>query len=125
MAEYLQQEPEREKAKKESLKRKIEEKLEKADRPTRKHRFEDAKFFDQLEENVEEVKSAVAQAIKESLKPKYMGSSSAGSGSSSGSGSEKESSSSSAGSSSSKGKGKAVEPVEEKKKVVVKSLSMW
>ncbi|KAF9928796.1 hypothetical protein BGZ67_006761 [Mortierella alpina] len=100
MAEYLKSEPEREKAKRESLKRKIEEKLELADRPTRKHRFEDAKFFDESEEQVEEVKSAVAAAIKESMKAGAAGMDS-------------------------KGKGKAKEVVVEKKKAPAKSLGMW
>lgn len=100
MAEYLKSEPEREKAKRENLKRKIEEKLELADRPTRKHRFEDAKFFDESEEQVEEVKSAVAAAIKESMKAGAAGVDS-------------------------KGKGKAKEVVVEKKKAPAKSLGMW
>ncbi|KAF9955075.1 hypothetical protein BGZ72_004030 [Mortierella alpina] len=100
MADYLKSEPEREKAKRENLKRKIEEKLELADRPTRKHRFEDSKFFDESEEQVEEVKSAVAAAIKESMK--------AG-----------------AADVDSKGKGKAKEVVVEKKKAPAKSLGMW
>ncbi|KAF9961545.1 hypothetical protein BGZ65_010522, partial [Modicella reniformis] len=97
MAEYMQKEPERERAKKESLKRKIEEKLELAERPTRKHRFEDSKFFDEAEEQVEEVKNAVAEAIKK------------------------------AGTVDVKGKGKAKEVIVEKKekKPVAKSLGMW
>ncbi|KAK3829222.1 MAG: telomere stability and silencing-domain-containing protein [Benniella sp.] len=98
MAEYIQKEPERAKAKKESLKRKIEEKLEVAERPTRKHRFEDSKYFDDAEEQVEEVKSAVAAAIKNTVTADVKG----------------------------KGKGKAKEEVVEKKKsTAVKSLGMW
>ncbi|KAF9964709.1 hypothetical protein BGZ70_006061 [Mortierella alpina] len=100
MAEYLKSEPEREKAKRENLKRKIEEKLELADRPTRKHRFEDAKFFDESEEQVEEVKSAVAAAIKESMKAGAAGVDQ-------------------------KGKRKAKEVAVEKKKAPAKSLGMW
>ncbi|KAG0052161.1 hypothetical protein BGZ83_002934 [Gryganskiella cystojenkinii] len=145
MAEYLQKEPEREKAKRDSLKRKIEEKLEVAERQTTKSRkLLDREFEEQYEQDVLQVKSAVAQAIKESLKPKYMGgggaavgaSSSAGkrsSSASSGSGSDDEeeekaagssSSSTSVSSSSAKGKSKLIE-TETKKKVAVKSLSMW
>ncbi|KAF9130117.1 hypothetical protein BGW39_003477 [Mortierella sp. 14UC] len=119
MAEYVRGEPERKKARKDELKRKIEEKLELADRPMRKHRFEDAKFFDQAEEQVEEVKNAVAAAIKESLKA--------------GSGSPPSSSGSASGSSSgAKGKGKAkkVDSDDDEEDVVVKkkavkSLGMW
>ncbi|KAG0273785.1 hypothetical protein BGZ95_010401 [Linnemannia exigua] len=120
MAEYVRGEPERKKARKDELKRKIEEKLELADRPMRKHRFEDAKFFDESEEQVEEVKSAVAAAIKESLK--------AGSGSGS---TASLSSAGSASSSGSKGKGKAkkVDDSDDEDVVVktkaVKSLGMW
>ncbi|KAI7823819.1 telomere stability and silencing-domain-containing protein [Gamsiella multidivaricata] len=103
IAEYVQKEPERQKAKKESLKRKIEEKLELAERPTRKHRFEDSKFFDESEEQVEGVKSAVAAAIKESMKAGATGKAV-----------------------DTKGKGKAKETVvvAEKKKSA-KSLGMW
>ncbi|KAF9355780.1 hypothetical protein BGX26_006130 [Mortierella sp. AD094] len=101
MAEYVQGEAERTKTKKENLKRKIEEKLEIAERPTRKYRFEDSKFFDEAEEQVEEVKSAVAAAIKESLKT------------------------GGAGPADVKGKGKAKEVVVEKKKAPAKSLGMW
>ncbi|KAF9172460.1 hypothetical protein BGX21_005330 [Mortierella sp. AD011] len=101
MAEYVQGEAERTKAKKENLKRKIEEKLEIAERPTRKYRFEDSKFFDEAEEQVEEVKSAVAAAIKESLKTNGAGQADV------------------------KGKGKAKEVVVEKKKAPAKSLGMW
>ncbi|KAF9551957.1 hypothetical protein EC957_000102 [Mortierella hygrophila] len=116
MAEYVRGEPERKKARKEEMKRKIEEKLELADRPARKHRFEDAKFFDESEEQVEEVKSAVAAAIKESLK--------AGSTSPTGA------SSSSSSGSDSKGKGKAKKQGSDDedavvKKKAVKSLGMW
>lgn len=116
MAEYVRGEPERKRARKEELKRKIEEKLELADRPARKHRFEDAKFFDESEEQVEEVKSAVAAAIKESLK--------AGSTSPTGA------SSSSSSGSDSKGKGKAKKQDSDDEDVVVKkkavkSLGMW
>ncbi|KAG0304357.1 hypothetical protein BGZ98_005613 [Dissophora globulifera] len=101
MAEFVQQEPEREKARKENLKRKIEEKMEIAERPTRKHRFEDSKFFDEAEEQVEEVKSAVAAAIKDSLK------------------------SAAAGAKDIKGKGKAKDIVVEKTKSPLKSMGMW
>ncbi|KAG0337660.1 hypothetical protein BG000_005144 [Podila horticola] len=120
MAEYLRQEPEREKAKKESLKRKIEEKHELANRPTRKHRFEDTKFFDETEEQVEDVKNAVAAAIKESLKASTSSSNASGSGSGSDSGLVSPPSSGS----DTKGKGKAkdVAPV---KKPAAKSMSMW
>jgi len=116
MAEYVRGEPERKRARKEELKRKIEEKLELADRPTRKHRFEDAKFFDEAEEQVEEVKSAVAAAFKESLK--------------NGSRSSSSSSSSSSSVSASKGKGKAKKQDSDDEEVVVKkkavkSLGMW
>ncbi|KAG0040703.1 hypothetical protein BGZ82_011241 [Podila clonocystis] len=119
MAEYLRQEPEREKAKKESLKRKIEEKQELANRPTRKHRFEDTKFFDETEEQVEDVKNAVAAAIKESLKA-----SSSSNASGSGSGSDAGAVSPPSSGSDVKGKGKAKDlaPV---KKPAVKSMSMW
>ncbi|KAG0251773.1 hypothetical protein BG011_007380 [Mortierella polycephala] len=106
MAEYLKKAPEREKAKRENLKRKIEEKLELAERPTRKHRFEDSKFFDEAEEQVEEVKSAVAAAIKESMKA-------TGAAASNSTNADV------------KGKGNAKNAVGEKKKVAVKSLSMW
>ncbi|KAG0210205.1 hypothetical protein BGX28_009510 [Mortierella sp. GBA30] len=102
MADYLKGEPEREKAKRENLKRKIEEKLELAERPTRKHRFEDSKFFDEAEEQVEDVKSAVAAAIKESMKA---GAAVAGV--------------------KGKGKAKAKDEVAEKKKAPVKSFGMW
>ncbi|KAF9427324.1 hypothetical protein BGZ94_005131 [Podila epigama] len=133
MAEYLRQEPEREKAKKESLKRKIEEKQELASRPTRKHRFEDSKFFDEAEEQVEDVKNAVAAALKESLKASSSSSSASSSSSSSslkrsGSGSDSGSDSGMASSSSlsadikGKGKAKDVTPVTKKP---AKSLSMW
>ncbi|KAF9180333.1 hypothetical protein BGZ51_006055 [Haplosporangium sp. Z 767] len=98
--------PEREKAKRENLKRKIEEKLELAERPTRKHRFEDSKFFDEAEEQVEEVKSAVAAAIKESMKATGAAASNSTNANV-------------------KGKGKAKDTVGEKKKVAVKSLGMW
>ncbi|KAG0351891.1 hypothetical protein BG005_008634 [Podila minutissima] len=120
MAEYLRQQPEREKAKKESLKRKIEEKQELANRPTRKHRFEDTKFFDETEEQVEDVKNAVAAAIKESLKASSSSSNASGSGSGSDSGAVSPPSSGS----DAKGKGKAkdVAPV---KKPAAKSMSMW
>ncbi|KAF8928575.1 hypothetical protein BGZ47_001532 [Haplosporangium gracile] len=116
MAEYVRGEPERKRARKEELKRKIEEKLELADRPARKHRFEDAKFFDESEEQVEEVKSAVAAAIKESLK--------AGSTSPTGT------SSSPSSGSDSKGKGKVMKQDSDDEDVVVKkkavkSLDMW
>ncbi|KAI1318369.1 hypothetical protein EDD11_006707 [Mortierella claussenii] len=114
MAEYVQQEPEREKARKETLKRKIEEKLEMAERPTRKHRFEDSKFFDEAEEQVEEVKSAVAASIKASMKT----------GSSSSSSSSSSSASSPTAAGNGKGKGKAIEALE-KKKPMAKSLGMW
>ncbi|KAF9099009.1 hypothetical protein BGX27_000697 [Mortierella sp. AM989] len=107
MAEYVQGESERTKAKKENLKRKIEEKMEIADRPTRKHRFEDSKFFDEAEEQVEEVKSAVAAAIKESLK---------NGGTKAATASTNEDL---------KGKGKAKAVVVEKKKSPPKSLGMW
>ncbi|KAF8932391.1 hypothetical protein BGZ58_007089 [Dissophora ornata] len=108
MAEYVQAEPEREKVRKENLKRKIEEKLELAERPTRKHRFEDSKFFDESEEQVEEVKSAVAAAIKESMKS---GATSTASAKAAALG---------------KGKGKAKEVVEKTmKKSPVKSMGMW
>lgn len=114
MAEYVRGEPERKRARKEELKRKIEEKLELADRPARKHRFEDAKFFDESEEQVEEVKSAVAAAIKESFKA----GSTSPTGASSSSGSD------------SKGKGKAKKQDSDDegvvvKKKAVKSLGMW
>ncbi|KAF9104885.1 hypothetical protein BGX29_001085 [Mortierella sp. GBA35] len=119
MADYVRGEPERKRARKEELKRKIEEKLELADRPARKHRFEDSKFFDESEEQVEEVKNAVAAAIKESLKASGSSSSSS-SASSSGSGSN------------SKGKGKAKkqddsddDEVVVVKKKAVKALGMW
>ncbi|KAF9292706.1 hypothetical protein BGZ88_006225 [Linnemannia elongata] len=115
MAEYVRGEPERKRARKEELKRKIEEKLELADRPARKHRFEDAKFFDESEEQVEEVKSAVAAAIKESLKAGSTSPTGASSASSSGS--------------DSKGKGKAkkqdIDDDVVVKKKAVKSLGMW
>lgn len=120
MAEYLRQEPEREKAKKESLKRKIEEKQELANRPTRKHRFEDTKFFDETEEQVEDVKNAVAAAIKESLKASTS-SSSNGSGSGSDSGAVSPPSSGS----DVKGKGKAKDVAPVVKKPAAKSMSMW
>ncbi|KAF9971918.1 DNA binding protein [Actinomortierella ambigua] len=68
VAEYVQKEAEREKDKKEKLKRKIDEKLEYADRPSKKHRFEDSKFFDESEEQVEGIKNAVAEALKETMK---------------------------------------------------------
>ncbi|KAK3831863.1 MAG: telomere stability and silencing-domain-containing protein [Linnemannia gamsii] len=122
MAEYVRGEPERKKARKDELKRKIEEKLELADRPMRKHRFEDAKFFDESEEQVEEVKNAVAAAIKESLK--------AGSGSGSTSSLSSAGSASSSGSGS-KGKGKAKKADDSDdedivvKKKAVKSMGMW
>ncbi|KAF9387929.1 hypothetical protein CPC16_006772 [Podila verticillata] len=119
MAEYLRQQPEREKAKKESLKRKIEEKQELANRPTRKHRFEDTKFFDETEEQVEDVKSAVAAAIKESLKASSSSSNGSGSGSDSGVVSPPSSGSDVKG----KGKAKVVAPVV--KKPAAKSMSMW
>ncbi|KAG0302672.1 hypothetical protein BGZ97_002225 [Linnemannia gamsii] len=117
MAEYVRGEPERKKARKEELKRKIEEKLELADRPARKHRFEDAKFFDESEEQVEEVKSAVAAAIKESLKAGSTSPTGASSGSSS-SGSD------------SKGKGKAKKQDSDDEDIIVRkkavrSLGMW
>ncbi|KAG0246692.1 telomere stability and silencing-domain-containing protein [Mortierella sp. GBAus27b] len=99
MAEYIQKEPERAKAKKESLKRKIDEKLEVAERPTRKHRFEDSKFFDETEEQVDEVKSAVAAAIKKA--------------------------GAAAAAVDVKGKGKAKEVVAAEKKSKAKSLGMW
>ncbi|KAF9925512.1 hypothetical protein FBU30_004731 [Linnemannia zychae] len=117
MAEYVRGEPERKKARKEEIKRKIEKKLELADRPTRKHRFEDSKFFDESEEQVEEVKNAVAAAIKESLKAKPSSESSASSASSS--------------SPDSKGKGKAKkqEDSDDDEDIIVKkkakSLGMW
>ncbi|KAG0098973.1 hypothetical protein BGZ93_009679 [Podila epicladia] len=120
MAEYLRQQPEREKAKKESLKRKIEEKQELANRPTRKHRFEDTKFFDETEEQIEDVKNAVAAAIKESLKASPSSSNASGSGSRSDS--EAVSPPSSGSDAKGKGKAKDVAPV---KKPAAKSMSMW
>ena len=118
MAEYIQGVSERVKAKKENLKRKIEEKLEIADRPTKKYLFEDSKFFDEAEEQVEEVKSAVASAIKEGIK--------SGSGSSSSSSFSSSSSSLSKPKSNAdiKGKGKVKEVVVEKK-APAKKLGMW
>ncbi|ORZ20897.1 telomere stability and silencing-domain-containing protein [Lobosporangium transversale] len=139
IAEYVQQEPERERARKESLKRKIEEKLELAERPTRKHRFDDSKFFDEAEEQVEEVKSAVAAAIKANMKsrstspPSPSGSTSSSSSSSSSSSPSSSSSSSSAAAAAAanigdlKGKGKGKEKAKEvaPRKPVIKKLGMW
>ncbi|KAF9580713.1 hypothetical protein BGW38_002524 [Lunasporangiospora selenospora] len=104
MAEYLQQEPERQRAKKENLKRKIEEKLEIADRPSRKHRFEDSKFFDEAEEQIEDVKDAVAAALKENLNGKTSKATTDFKG---------------------KGKAKADDKPLSKGKAPVKSLGMW
>ncbi|KAG0348744.1 hypothetical protein BG004_004320 [Podila humilis] len=133
MADYLSKEPEREKEKKESLKRKIEEKQELASRPTRKHRFEDSKFFDETEEQVEDVKNAVATAIRDSLRAPSSSSSLNGSGSSSkdnnNNNNDKASSrstSASSGTANGKGKGKAIDVVTPVvKKPAAKKLSMW
>ncbi|KAI8990334.1 telomere stability and silencing-domain-containing protein [Pilobolus umbonatus] len=65
-AKKLQEEldalPEREKEKKENLKRKIEEALK--ERPQKKHLFDDNEFLKSTEDMVENVKSAVTGALK-------------------------------------------------------------
>ncbi|KAG0257328.1 hypothetical protein DFQ27_005197 [Actinomortierella ambigua] len=99
VADYVQKEAEREKDRKEKLKRKIDEKLEFADRPSKKHRFEDSKFFDESEEQVEGIKNAVAEALKETMRN---GTSHKG-----------------------KGKAKATEPELTKPKKNAQPLGMW
>ncbi|KAG0222955.1 hypothetical protein BGW42_006183 [Actinomortierella wolfii] len=101
VADYVAKEAEREKLKKENMKRKIDEKLEFADRPAKKHRFEDSKFFDESEEQVEGIKNAVAEALKETMKNGANGKDKG------------------------KGKAKAVEPEPTKAKNNSHALGMW
>ncbi|KAG9294278.1 hypothetical protein G9A89_021637 [Geosiphon pyriformis] len=62
LADYLEKEPERQRAKEEKIQKKIKEGMREP--PTKKHRFDDTKFLEESREIIDDVKSAVAIALK-------------------------------------------------------------
>jgi hypothetical protein len=65
LADYLEKEPERQKAKEQKLREKIEKGL-KVPEP-KKHRFDDPKYFEQTAEMGEDVSTAVLKGRKEAF----------------------------------------------------------
>ncbi|RIA97366.1 telomere stability and silencing-domain-containing protein [Glomus cerebriforme] len=62
LADHLEQEPERQRAQREKVKKKIEEGLREP--PTKKHRFDDTAYLKASEEMKEKVQSTVAEALQ-------------------------------------------------------------
>lgn len=93
LADYLEKEPERQKARDERIRQKIEKGLQPPE--PKKHRFNDPKFFEETEEMGEDVSSAVMHVLKQSNTSAGASSSSASRRSSSSSSPEESGSSSS------------------------------